>query len=238
MKKLKEINGKHYQECSVVMLPTKEKSQLCIVKIQNKPVLVNNNGHDAQHLYITFNEEIKSGDWFLADIRNSRLENNGLPIWELKQCTRIDNEWIYTKDGVGYNPEWSKKVIASTDSSLKIESELDAYYKNGIGGAKSLAQPSKQFIQNYIEEYNHKNRIEKVLVEYEKYPDGFDLENGTQYSYGLRINSHNCITIKPIKNSYTREEVIGLLSDWTRMASGLNLNLPREKFDKWVEKNL
>ena len=54
----------------------------------------------------------------------------------------------------------------------------------------------------------------------------------------MKVNpKDNTITIKKVKDSWNREEVIELISDWTRMKSGLNINLP-DNFDNWIETNL
>ncbi len=229
MKKLKEINGKYYQECQVHLLEASEANSNYTnlwmdsrTKKLDIATLVSGSKSNKiikfQNLYITSNEEIKEGDWCLF-------------FWDGGQVGSLPNQYKPSKGHVLNNG--LRKIVATTDSSLELVKDLGEISQTAI-----LPQPSKQFVQKYIEEFNKENIIEKVLVEYGKYPDGFDLEDGTQYSYNLKTDSHNCITIKPIKDSWTREEVKDLISDWTRMSSGLNLNLPREKFDKWVENNL
>ncbi|MEI6882224.1 MAG: hypothetical protein WCK82_12955 [Bacteroidota bacterium] len=37
------------------------------------------------------------------------------------------------------------------------------------------------------------------------------------------------------ERSYSEEEVVNLIEDWTKMAEGLNLNFPSGKFEKWFE---
>ena len=34
---------------------------------------------------------------------------------------------------------------------------------------------------------------------------------------------------------YSEQEVSDLIEDWTKMASGLNMNFPRSKFNDWFE---
>ena len=59
-----------------------------------------------QHLYITSDEEIKEGDWFVTDDRLRKDENNGISIWILFKCTSIYNGWIEGNNDKdqGYNP--------------------------------------------------------------------------------------------------------------------------------------
>ena len=104
----------------------------------------------------------------------------------------------YLKTETGY-----REVLATTDESL------------------NLPQPSQQFIQKYIEEYNRGNIITDVLVEYElisneEYflntinPD----ENVPYFDENLKINSKdNTITIKKVKDNWNREEVDRLLDE-------------------------
>lgn len=248
MKKLKEDNGKYYQECQVIMLATKERKGRISMANTSKHLEYHNfdiekggiyNNHTFQHLYIVSDEEIKTDDWFLADTRNHTSENNGQPIWELKQCARTDNGWIFTKGGIGYNPEWSRKIISTTDLSITTVDN---------GGDKSLPQPSKLFIQKYIEEYNKGNVIEKVLVEYDvNWIAGTSTYGHGEYDYRLKTDSHNCITIKPIKDSWTREEVIELINqavgeshDWSKENDDIHsISIIEKRFlNKWVEENL
>ena len=37
------------------------------------------------------------------------------------------------------------------------------------------------------------------------------------------------------KRMYSQEEVVDLIEDWTKMAKGLNMNFPSDKFEKWFE---
>ena len=82
----------------------------------------------------------------------------------------------YLKTETGY-----REVLATTDASLLIDTYInqgdtvkgDLIIKRGsdytteLKGRINLPQPSQQFIQKYIEEYNKGNIITDVLVEYE-----------------------------------------------------------------------
>ena len=217
MNTLKEINGKYYQEAEVVMITTDKFTLTTLCKCirvngllmdalklnhLSKPLTKEelkdaNHGKDvigidryfeAQNIYILSKEKINIGDWRL-DI----FMDNPVPKQSDIEC----------------GPELTRKIIATTDKSLKIESELDAYYRNGIGGARNLPQPSDSFIQEYIKEYNQGNQIKKMLVEYcqiEYEPIFASMEKATDVQ--LRIDSGNVITLKKIEpETYTREEV-------------------------------
>ena len=96
----------------------------------------------------------------------------------------------YLKTKNGY-----KEILSSTDVSL------------------GLPQPSQQFIEKYIEEYNRGNIITDVFVEYENKFDeyGYDIIKSI-----LKINpKDNTITIKKVKETYTREELYQILEKYT-----------------------
>lgn len=72
----------------------------------------------------------------------------------------------------------------------------------------NLPQPSKAFIEKYCK----LGGIDEVMIEYEERQE---FESADDYTYGCgiepKVNSHNEITIHPIKNSWNREEVEKLI---------------------------
>ena len=194
-----------------------------------------------QHLYIISDDEIKEGDWCLID-------NNKVGKRTNKQVypNSTDGEshlcYYYTINGeeIGYHVSHCKKIIATTDTSLEIfDKELSDMHSVKVNIL--LPEPSQQFIQKYIEEYNKGNIIEDVLVEYGKeYVDEKDA-----YGYNkLKINpKNNTITIKKAKDSWTREEVIELCRqafiDGTYAGGfGPNEKTIDSETEKWIEENL
>lgn len=217
-----------FKEHTVVMLPTNEKARLYIkgtLKYGSDEV-----HSTGQHLYILSGEEIKAGNHFLTDIRNRISDNNGIPIWELKQCLKVLNEWIFStdNDGLGYNPYWCKKIIATTNNSLITGKGLDSF--SGIPDC--LPQPSLEFIQAYIKAYNKGNVITEVMVEY---------ENHALKEYDKpRVNPRgNTITIRKLKTSWTREEVEKLCKAAYRQGAKDEVHGGSWFFgNEWVEKIL
>ena len=135
----------------------------------------------------------------------------------------------------------SEKIIATTDISLVKE--------------YNLPQPSQQFIQKYIEEYNKGNIITDVLVEYEDII--YNPEKDREYQSNDRINIEDCdkqtrlkinpkdntITIKIVKDNWNREEVIELCKqafiDGTYAGGfGPNEKTIDSETEKWIEENL
>lgn len=249
-----------FKKCKVVMLPTSEKANITYWELPKKlnfniiPYNNTQNLNKNQHLYIISDKKIKDGDWFLTDIRAKKSDNNGEPIWELKRCLKTKNEWIFdtTNDGLGYNPDWCKKIIATTDTRLKI-SKFSHFsqdlMKVSVYKDYLFSQPSQQFIKKYIEEYNKSNIITEVLVEFEQYHgintsiaeinyisgDGNLNWKGANdlRDFKLKINPQdNTITIKKIKGSWNRKEVIELIQKYNSDFKVFQDN------EKWIEENL
>ena len=162
----------------------------------------------------------------------------------------------YLKTETGY-----REMLATTDESLEPR---NLYGNSGLFKTK-LPQPSQQFIEEFVEEYNKGNIITDVMVEYVNYPtpqkDGFS----TKYSDNIILTGSwasrlkqwevlnntlkispkgNTITIKKVKDSYTREEVEDLCRKAFLLYKSDNYGYPglikstKEKEDKWIGENL
>lgn len=211
----------------VVMLPTEKASSLFLgltgrLKFDNKqlsthPKIIN------QHLYFLSDEEIKEGDCIYNIINNSIVINWG---------------------GHGSMEHW-KKIIATTDESLfeQIFYHPDGAIIGGIESYKLLPRPSQSFIERFMEKYNVGTPITHVMVEYESCEYEGDIFKGEKLhpiSHKLKINpKDNTITIKPVKDSWTRKEHEKDLRDLAQLISN------KHRFgdgvfdvDKWIEQNL
>jgi len=234
MSKLTRLNGKYYCLTDVVMLPSNTgRGEICLNlktnKIDSFIVSIHNCFLKFQHLYFLSDEDIKEGDWFLTDIRNNIHENDGNPMWELKQCTHIDNSWIFTKEiGMGFNPDWSKKIIATSDRSLglsevgKVGYSVDEFHP-------LLPEPSYKFIEEFVEQFNIGTTITKVLVEY-VVTCRLDMPISGM-SFDLKVNSDNTIIIR--RDNWDRVEVERLCR---KAYSDGQANIIGQ--DKWIEENL
>ena len=170
-----------------------------------------------QHLYIISDDEIKENNTHFYNPHSGQLHISG-------------NHTDY----IAINKNGCKKIIATTDVSL------------------GLPQPSQQFIQKYIEGYNKGNVITDVLVEY-NCGDSHCSLFGCQKHLGCKNESiqtvkinpkDNTITIKKVKDSYTREEVEDLCRKAFLLYKSDNYGYPglikstKEKEDKWIGENL
>ena len=221
-----------FKKAKVVMLPTNQKTKYLMVysdveKTKGKLILnglKNDEYKEYQHLYIISDDEIKEGDWFYnihSKIVGRAAFNSG-------------------KD------ELAKKIIATTtDTSLYIHQKETVSLPERVF---YLPQPSQQFIQKFVEEYNKGNVITDVLVEYEvdkvtmactctdssigcpfSYYDGINeccrkrFPNGEYWdkTFKVKINpKDNTITIKKVKEIYTKEEVISLCDSAYKVGYG------------------
>jgi len=220
------------------MLPTNQKAHIFMNAVNKKLLLdMESELHRVlpsgkyQHLYFLSNNEIKEGDWVYSNCKHTSLEKDNYRVFK---CTRIGNtgivfgeigDTLVSSDSIN----WCKKIIATTDRSLKIDNwgKVSGVFDDG------LPQPSQSFIEKYIKEYNNGTRITEVLVEYwahtEEYPQ-------------LRVDpKDNTITIKKVKNSWSREEVVEKLIECCAEISSTNGTLigksPAELY-KWIETNL
>lgn len=165
-----------------------------------------------QHLYITSNEEIKEGDYAYHKI----LGIGRIVILYGEECFQTIK--LHPNDGSVTTP-WKrnipdiKKIIATTDKSL------------------NLPLIPQSFIEKYIEEYNKDNTITEVLVEVE--PDYNQLGESI---WELKLNSQNEITIKQQKDSYTREEVIYILSKYADESGYLSSKEDCINFNNFIKR--
>ena len=223
-----------FKKAKVVMLPTneakgdfsKERIYPCLLKYswmfdkegKGKLIFTDSNIRtptQLQHLYIISDNKIKVFNW---------VYNNKENIVE--QITSI-TQLIFVLEENKENQTF-KKVIATTNVSL------------------DLPQPSKQFIEKYIEEYNKGNVITDVLIEYELisneeyFGNTVNPDNDVPYfDEKLKINpKDNTITIKKVKDSWNRGEVIILLKKVLAESKEQYSLLDRVGINKWIEENL
>jgi hypothetical protein len=244
-----------FKKAQVIMLPT-DKSNIVLITpkveyqigIESKKSFlqggkdwiynssVTDNSEKAQYLYIISDDKIKEGDYIYNElsgigkyIKNEEF-NDGIVV-------------IYNNQGfeVAEDIKNVKKIIATTDTSLEIKT----YYKkvgDTLGRNEKVPQPSQQFIEKYIESYNKSNvdsnnyTIIDVLVEYELYQNSINYHKDIWKDFErLKVNPDNTINIniKPLKESWNREEVINIINKFNR-----RINKPITDIPKWIKKNL
>ena len=214
-----------FKKAKVVMLPTNEPSKIgnlatyqkrSLAKVIKEGINPKDSTLQFWNLYIISDDEIKEGDWYY--------------------CKRL-NKIFQAIKGITYNIEGNEhKIIATTNESLRTN-----YKENNHQPLSKynyiLPKPSDSFISKYIEEYNKGNVISDVEVEYDKATYNKWLENGASPVFDtLKVNPDNTINIKPIKDSWSREEVKQLME--LAYNEGYSTNGDVIDIDKWIEENL
>lgn len=195
-----------------------------------------------QHLYIISpDDKISKGDWYLMWMFDG---------WEVMQCQD-------EKEADRCNEHQSikhscKKIIASTDTSLKIPRTQDS----GNTWWESVPILSDEFIDTFMERFNAKSQMDYVLIEYinvapqknglradGKIADEIYLDDEHNTLSVPRI-SKGCIHIHNLKQIFTRDELIEklrLFND-TIISKVLIDNeqsvITSGTLNKWVDENL
>ena len=207
-----------FKRTKVVMLPT-EKSSDIILRTRDNVVhqrkyygtAWEDMGDVYQQLYFLSDDEIKEHDWHYDE------KDPGNEIKQWKGCL--------------FSSRWSKKIIASTDKSLKQE-----IFGLGETAMCSLPEPSEGFIQKFVYSYNNSKPITEVDVEY----DCNHSLMPTKVIDILKVNpKYNTITIRKVKDTWSRNEVIELFKKFsgTNFEAG-NTHFKRLHLEKWIEENL
>jgi hypothetical protein len=216
-----------FKKCKVVMLPTNEKANLHLLGNELGYTKISNSNPLCKqyNFYITSDDEIKEGEVVPY-----------IMCWKDGSYELCNSNNSIRKSKLTY----AKKIIATTDSSLKIikhipwSKELESPYDVEKGYPKELLlpQPSKSFIEAYVKAYNEGNPITEVMVEYDNHLPDTDNDFGTPV-----IKKDNTITIRKIKDSWSREEVLTLISKYQ---NDLGDNCPGIDYEitKWIEQNL
>jgi hypothetical protein len=235
MSRLIEKERKHYIKCKVVMLASNGESQLyktmyklCRSSISYKQELSPN--QQNQHLYITSDNEIKEGDWYLTD-------NN-----KVLQATNTILGLVYAEGDHGRQIRHCQKIIATTDPLLGYTDHRVSPVPNFC----SLPSPSESFIKAYIEAYNNGNVIDSILIEvdyhyeraipickcpFTKGANGYLVCTGKCKIPKLKDNN---IIIKKVKDSWSREEMCSNMQQYMEYCKWSGYITPMQ----WIEENL
>ena len=242
------------KRAKVHLLPTNDKRAVIGLAADEKTLWFAHNGvgnsYGNKHLYITTDDEIKEGDWYLDSQTNT-----------IYKCDSY-KESLSTDEFDEF-----EKIIATTDPELVVKAvdirEVQGQMMEGHYH-KELPKPSKEF----IEEYCRVGGIDEVDVEYELKPT---LSEGDDYYIGgevrkvisvwkgtndswyvttprnhswscpmqeqVKVTSNNEITIHPVKDSWTMEELPDLLSRFCKDHSlHRGLQITDGMIREWLEK--
>jgi len=207
------------KEARVHMLATEDPSCIAFHKLKDEePGLFYSDkpsveeAFDNQHLYITTDDEIKEGDWYLW---------KGAEQKNIHQC-KISVENDLNKLNVEYK-YLAEKIIATTDTKLtKTKSSKD---KKGF--TEYEMRRLFEIPQSFIEEYCKAGGIDKILVEYKVITNTYDnmvdlmcphsvaeYEQTTSSTLELKTDTNNCIIIHPVEEKmYSRDTFDKMLKE-------------------------
>jgi hypothetical protein len=224
------VEGKVYQKVSVLILSTEKRSDFVLHTKSNlleyvrdqRAIIGTTEYFQTQHLYFLSSEEIKEGDWAINLYSNSLFKITQVFTDGYEGYKPGNEDIVYgLTDGMGLTN--FKKVIATTDPALNIRDLSEEEKRRYSPALKSVdvPRPSNSFLEAYVREYNKGAAITEVLVEMEK-GRYYESPESSGESYGgltkdkLKVAPDNTITVKPVvqKQTYTRNEVIGLLIDY------------------------
>lgn len=161
--------------------------------------------------------------------------------------------WVFNENGVGKENKlfevktdiaigncaihnWNE-VVASSAGLGHTSKSFYKQFGHNVEETKLiyLPQPSNGFVNVFINLYNKGELIKFVNIEYLRNVTIVDEKQWENNELILNINSKdNTITIRAIKDSWNRNEIIDLLHKHTEfMLSGKKLTL-----DEWIEENL
>lgn len=140
-------------------------------------------------------------------------------IKEGDYCLDTINKEIIIAPLGGFKGKSIKKIIATTDTSLNHSLDIARPYP-------LVYSIPTSFIETFIKSYNEGKQLKELLVVYD---DDIFL-----------VTSQNEIVIKPLKDSYTREEVIEIILMYkcNLLVEVLKGKVEKQFTDKWIEKNL
>ncbi len=163
-----------FNACQIYLLPSSDKISV-IGRYKDSGNYVYNDfikdipRGESYHIYITSNDKIKAGDWYIHKQRTIKQKNVDLRIL------------LCVSD---YLPMDAKKIIATTDKSLDFECNecKKLKDKNSIYTCSCYVypKPSKDYINDFLDELNLMNEpttgfIKEVLVKYVDINSGWKL---------------------------------------------------------------
>jgi len=173
------------KRAKIHLLPTNDESAVIGLTADEKTLWVAHSGvgnsYGNKHLYITTNDDIKEGDWYLDNQTNT-----------IYKCDSY-KESLSTDEFDEF-----QKIIATTDPELVVNAvdirEVQGQMMEGHHH-KKLPQPSKAFIEKYC----RVGGIDEVDVEYGLFHDGNFKDDCETHAFKAthkpKLTSNNEITI-------------------------------------------
>lgn len=144
--------------------------------LENKPTL----NFRSQHIYITSEEEIKEGDWFIR--KDSIYKCFKVHKTDIEFLTSINS--VYCGSNTFWSKEYCKKIILTTDESLIVQ------------GVQAV---DKEFLEWFINNQD---------VDYVKITTSF-AENTWSENYKIIIPKHKSLIekMKPLQKQWQKDMI-------------------------------
>jgi len=175
---------------------------------QTQEWLKQENNRSSHNLYFITDDEIKEGDWCLFFWDGNTKDELGKVGSEPQQYLPSEGHTLNRN---------LRKIIATTDPKLHSTRLKDCPInpEDNMVSVRGVSKPPKSF----IEEYCKVGGIDEVDVEYGLFHDGnFKDDDDETHAFKAtrkpKITSNNEIIIHPIKDSWTREEVLKIIKDF------------------------
>jgi hypothetical protein len=157
----------------------------------------NTEHHQTHHIYVTSNEKIVAGDWYVNNQKKSR------PY--LNKCT---GNKIF--DGMHYN---CFKVVATTDVEINVD-----FINENETNKKTLPNIPDNFILSFIEMMNLGFKFKTIHVMH--FCDYGKLNSETK----LLIDEENNILVKDLQNEFSLNNVVDIINDLVMLINIENIN--------------
>lgn len=218
------------KRCTVVMLPTQEKTQVlrntyCFTTAHGNPLRYGDidnaieRGFEYNHLYVISDEKIKLGEWFIQYYYGD---------YSLVQCDNQNKSVVNTHQTENHK---AFKIIATTNSKIKNTISATGYAGDRARtfyDEKSLLGISRDFQKKYC----NKGGIDEVMVDYlvtRTFGDTPELDSIEPY-----YNKSNDIVITKVKDSWNFDEVYNLI----RIAMQSKGHTPEYEVQQFVKENI
>lgn len=146
--------------------PTIDKKVGELLLNRNTNVKASNEYYEHYKMYVVTDDSFQSGDWAVVKfLTGNPNENNPCFEYKVIQIGEITRDVIYDMAGTfkivrSSQHNFCKKIVASDDETLKI-ADSGAMFGSEL---KSLPRPKRDFIEEYIIEYNKGNIISDVSI--------------------------------------------------------------------------
>ena len=182
-----------------------------------------NIGGTSQHLYLTSDEKIEDDDWCL------NLYNSPHTVMQVHVGGK---DWKENKKAF-------RRIVATTDNLFVKECQvckINKHHRYNFAQCKCkyLPQIPQSFIKQYVESGG---KIDEVELECENIQKTINYHKDLwEDNWIIKTDSNNCVIVHPIKNSWSREEVIDIIYKSSYVLS--NGDMTKKYADNWIKNNL